>query len=291
MEVIIEPNSGFCFGVVSAIEKAQDVLKTTGKLYCLGEIVHNDSEIDRLGNLGLITVSKDEFKKLRNTAVLIRAHGEPPETYKIAKQNNIELIDATCPMVLALQRKVKKGYEEALKNNGQIVIFGKKGHAEVVGLTGQTDNTAIIISSVEEFRKKKAIDFNRPIYLYSQTTKNKEEYQELINSIQQHIPPALLQNFRVYQTICSQVANRAGLLLKFANQVDVLLFVSGVNSSNGQYLYQLCKKHKEATYFLSGIQDFDPKWVEGKTKIGISGATSTPMWLMKEIAEACTSIN
>ena len=291
MEVIIEPNSGFCFGVVSAIEKAQEVLKTSGKLFCLGEIVHNDSEIKRLENLGLKTVSKDEFMSLKNTEVLIRAHGEPPEIYEIAKKNNIKLIDATCPMVLTLQRKVKKGYEEALKNNGQILIFGKKGHAEVVGLTGQTNNTAIVISSIEELRENIAIDFERPIYLYSQTTKNKEEYQELINSIRKHISPPLLKDFHAYQTICSQVANRAGLLIEFANRVDVLLFVSGANSSNGQYLYQLCKKHKETTYLLSGIQDFNPKWVEGKTKIGISGATSTPMWLMKEIAQACISIN
>lgn len=291
MEVIIEPHSGFCFGVVSAIKKAQEALQETEKLYCLGEIVHNESEIQRLKNLGLETISKEEFLKQHNTRVLIRAHGEPPETYALAKKNNIDLLDATCPIVLALQQKVKKGYEAVLKNNGQIVIFGKKGHAEVVGLAGQTQNNAIVISSIEELSEQNIIDFTKPIYLYSQTTKNKEEYQKLILEIEKRIPPTLSDNFHAYQTICSQVANRSNQLIEFANKVDVLLFVSGANSSNGQYLYQLCKAHKNTTYLLTGIQDFNPEWVKGKNIVGISGATSTPLWLMKKIAAACTLIN
>lgn len=280
MEVRIDENAGYCFGVVKAIGAAEDVLSHEGSLYCLGDIVHNSAEVERLRNKGLEVINHDMLPQLRGRKVLIRAHGEPPSTYRTAEQLGIELVDATCPIVLALQQRIRKGYGEMQRVGGQIVIFGKPGHAEVVGLTGQTDGTAVIASSPDDVA---AIDFARPIRLYSQTTKSREEYQRLIENIQ----GCLLEgaDFVAYDTVCNRVANRARELEGFARSVDVLLFVAGSNSSNGHYLYEYCRKVQPCTHLIADASELQLGWFEDASSVGISGATSTPRWLMEEVAE------
>ena len=231
MEVLIDEHAGYCFGVVKAIGAAEEVLLQEGSLYCLGDIVHNSAEVERLKNKGLQVIDHERLAQLGGSRVLIRAHGEPPETYRKAEQLGISLIDATCPIVLALQQRIRKGYDEMCRLGGQIVIFGKPGHAEVVGLTGQTDGHAVIASSPDDIA---AIDFSRPIRLYSQTTKSREEYRRLIDNISARLPEGA--DFVAYDTVCNRVANRARELEDFARSVDVLLFVAGSNSSNGHYL-------------------------------------------------------
>lgn len=280
MEVRIDDKAGYCFGVVKAIGAAEEVLGREGRLYCLGDIVHNSAEVERLKNKGLQVIDHSMLASLRGDQVLIRAHGEPPETYRQADALGIRLIDATCPIVLALQQRIRKGYDEMRRVDGQIVIFGKPGHAEVVGLTGQTDGTAVIASSPDDLA---AIDFARPIRLYSQTTKSRDEYRQLIDNISSRLPQGA--DFVAYDTVCNRVANRARELEDFARSVDVLIFVAGSNSSNGHYLYEYCRNVQPRTYLISSPSELDERWVAGARSVGISGATSTPRWLMEEVAE------
>lgn len=283
MEIKIDGNAGFCFGVVKAIASAEANLQKQDSLYCLGDIVHNNAEVNRLKTQGLQVIDYDQLQKLHDTTVLIRAHGEPPTTYRMAQERNIRLIDATCPIVLALQKKVREGYDIMQKVNGQVVIFGKQGHAEVIGLNGQTDNTAIIISNPDNIEK---IDFARPIRLYSQTTKSRDEYQQLIENIREHKS----EDFVAYDTICNRVANRATQLEEFARSVDVVVFVSGSNSSNGHYLYEYCRKVQPRTYMISDVENLQPEWFHDVQRVGVTGATSTPRWLMEECAKKINAL-
>lgn len=280
--VTIDENAGFCFGVVKAIAAAEEQLSNNDGLYCLGDIVHNNEEVQRLSQMGLHVIDHKVMETLPGATVLIRAHGEPPSTYELASHRNIRLIDATCPIVLALQKKVREGYEAMQAVGGQVVIFGKKGHAEVIGLNGQTNNTAIIVSSPDDIE---TVDFKRPIRLYSQTTKSREDYGKLIENIKASIAKAGTCNpdFVAYNTICSRVANRATQLEAFARSVEVVIFVSGANSSNGHYLFEYCRNVQKNTYMISSSDELRPEWIEGKEKIGITGATSTPRWLMEEV--------
>ena len=278
MEVWIDDNAGYCFGVVKAIGAAEEELSRCGSLYCLGDIVHNSAEVERLRRKGLKVIDHGEMEHLAGSTVLIRAHGEPPSTYAVAAERGIHLIDATCPIVLTLQRRIRQGYEEMCAVGGQVVIFGKPGHAEVTGLNGQTDGTAVIVSHSNEID---AIDLSRPIRLYSQTTKSREDYRKLIANIEEHHPV----DFVAYDTICNQVAHRAKQLETFAGSVDVLLFVAGEGSSNGHYLYEYCRKIQPRTYLIGSAAEVTPEWVAGAKKVGISGATSTPRWLMEEVAD------
>lgn len=280
MDILIDENAGYCFGVVKAIGAAESELAASGSLYCLGDIVHNSAEVERLKSEGLQVIDHDRFVHLADCKVLIRAHGEPPMTYREARERNITLVDATCPIVLALQERIRRGYEEMRRVGGQIVLFGKPGHAEVIGLNGQTDGTAVIVSREDELDH---IDFTRPLRLYSQTTKSRDEYRRLIANIEQRLPADA--DFVAYDTVCNRVANRAKELEAFAAAVDILLFVAGANSSNGHYLYEYCRKVQPQTYLISGPADIDPAWVQGAGSVGISGATSTPRWLMEEVAE------
>lgn len=282
MSVIIDENAGFCFGVVKAIAAAEEQLRGSKTLYCLGDIVHNNEEVQRLSQMGLRVIDHEAMTTLPGSTILIRAHGEPPTTYEMAERRDIKLIDATCPIVLALQKKVREGYEAMQAVGGEVVIFGKKGHAEVIGLNGQTNNTAIIVSTPEDIE---AIDFRRSIRLYSQTTKSREDYSKLIENIRSEIEKAGVEeaDFVAYNTICSRVANRATQLEAFARSVDLVIFVSGVNSSNGHYLFEYCRNVQKETYMISSPDELRAEWLEGKEKIGITGATSTPRWLMEEI--------
>ena len=283
----IDSGSGFCFGVVTAINKAEEELAKSGKLYCLGDIVHNNDEVERLKQKGLITISHEDLQNLRNVKVLLRAHGEPPSTYRIANENNIEIIDATCPVVLQLQRRIKKSYDEnrASGDDSQIVIYGKKGHAEVNGLVGQTEGKAIVIEDELELNK---LDYHRPITLYSQTTKSVDGFQEIVKRIGANYSNN--NSFRSFDTICRQVANRVGDLKKFALNHDLVLFVCGNKSSNGKFLYTECKSVNDNSYLIGNENDLNIEWFKGKEKIGICGATSTPRWLMERIRDRVSEI-
>ena len=280
IKVEIDEESGFCFGVVTAIKKAEEELTSGETLYCLGDIVHNSKEVERLKEMGLITINHEEFRLLRNAKVLLRAHGEPPETYTIAKENNIEIIDATCPVVLRLQKRIKQEYKQKDDiQKKQIVIYGKNGHAEVLGLVGQTDGKAIVVEKLDEVKK---LDFNRDIRLYSQTTKSLEGFQEIVAYIKEHISPEA--TFEFYDTICRQVANRMPNIRKFAASHDLIFFVSGKKSSNGKVLFGECLKVNPNSYLIDSLEEIDNKLLNGINSIGICGATSTPKWLMEEIS-------
>ena len=280
MIVDIDKKSGFCFGVINAIREAENELSSAGKLYCLGDIVHNGKEVERLEKMGLKSISKEEFFTLKNCKVLIRAHGEPPETYEYARNNNVALIDATCPVVITLQERVKKSHDTHADKEGQIVIYGKKGHAEIIGLNGQTGNNAIIIESISEVDK---IDMSRPVSLYSQTTKRVEDFHAIADLVKTKIQPGV--PLEIKDTICRQVSNRVPHLRGFAQKYDVVLFVAGKKSSNGQYLYTICKEENPRSYIVSEIAELDDKWFENVESVGICGATSTPEWLMEEFAQ------
>jgi 4-hydroxy-3-methylbut-2-enyl diphosphate reductase len=286
-QVEIDTGSGFCFGVTTAIRKAEEELAKGSTLYCLGDIVHNGMECERLRQMGLVTINHEDLKQLHDAKVLLRAHGEPPETYALARKNNIEIIDATCPVVLQLQRRIKKQYDskdEEQETNGkkQIVIFGKPGHAEVLGLVGQTENNAIVIASFEDVKK---LDFSRDIYLYSQTTKSLDEFQRIIEYIKQNISPDA--TFKSFDTICRQVANRMPSIAAFAARHDLLLFVCGRKSSNGRVLFNECQRVNANSHLIEGPNEIDPSWFNDELKtIGICGATSTPKWLMEECRDA-----
>jgi 4-hydroxy-3-methylbut-2-enyl diphosphate reductase len=283
-QIEIDSGSGFCFGVTTAIQKAEEELAKGNTLYCLGDIVHNGMECDRLRQMGLITINHDEMRQLRDVKVLLRAHGEPPATYELARQNNIEIIDATCPVVLQLQKKIKRQFETNSQQptaNSQIVIFGKNGHAEVLGLVGQTQSTAIVIESFEDVRK---LDFSRDIYLYSQTTKSLDEFQRIIEYIRQHMSPEA--TFKSFDTICRNVANRMPNITQFAKRHDLVLFVCGRKSSNGRVLYNECLRVNGNTHLIEGPAEIDASWLRNVKTIGICGATSTPKWLMEQCRDA-----
>ena len=282
MQVVIDRNAGFCFGVVHAIEVAEQVLQQEGQLFCLGDIVHNNEEVHRLEGKGLHIINESEFSQLHDTRVLIRAHGEPPRTYTRARENRIELIDATCQVVLKLQRDIADSYQRVKARGGQIVIYGKQGHAEVVGLLGHTCQEGIVVSSINDLDK---IDYSRPSVLYSQTTQSVEEYNKIIEEMRSRYRIADKEaDFEYHDTICRRVANRARQVQEFAVQYDVVIFVSGEKSSNGLYLYDLCKKINPRSYFVSHVGQLDQIPFQGNETVGICGATSTPMWLMQEVA-------
>lgn len=280
MEIRIDDNAGYCFGVVKAIGAAEEELARNGNLYCLGDIVHNNEEVKRLTDIGLRVITPEQFRTLHDTTVLIRAHGEPPETYRIARENRIILIDATCPVVLKLQQRIHDFHLSPDNRDKQILIFGKKGHAEVVGLMGQADNQVLVISSFEEIDK---IDYSRPAMLYSQTTQSLEDYYRLIDCIQSRYDACGHgEMFHYADTICRKVANRAAQITEFARQHDAILFVSGEKSSNGLYLYDVCRKANPNTHLVSHVSQLEGLPLEGMDSVGICGATSTPMWLMEE---------
>jgi 4-hydroxy-3-methylbut-2-enyl diphosphate reductase len=281
LQIEIDNGSGFCFGVTTAIQKAEEELAKGNQLYCLGDIVHNGMECERLREMGLITINHDEMRQLHNVKILLRAHGEPPETYELARQNNIEIIDATCPVVLKLQQRIRKQYDLA---NGQIVIFGKKGHAEVLGLVGQTAGNAIVI---EHFDEVEHLDFTRDIYLYSQTTKSLDEFHRIIDYIQSHITPGA--TFKSFDTICRSVANRMPNISQFAARHDLILFVCGRKSSNGRVLFNECQRVNPNTHLIEGPAEIDPVWLDGIETVGICGATSTPKWLMEQCRDAISN--
>lgn len=272
LHIEIDQHSGFCFGVVYAIEMAEDHLKEFGELYCLGDIVHNDKEVERLQAMGLKIINHEALKSLQNVTVLIRAHGEPPETYRLAMENNIELVDASCPVVLKLQNRIRHAHDD----DRQIVILGKKGHAEVNGLVGQTQQEAIVVSSLEEVEE---LEIDRPVSLFSQTTKS----TQLLYDIKEKMADNY-EDFKFNDTICRQVSNREPELRKFADKHDVLIFVSGKKSSNGRALHSATQAVNPESYFISDIEEIKLEWLSGKKSVGICGATSTPMWLMEEVA-------
>ena len=279
VNIEIDPKSGFCFGVVNAIKKAEEELAKGTPVYCLGDIVHNGQEVKRLTEMGLVTINLEEFKNLRDVKVLFRAHGEPPSTYEIARQNNIELIDASCPVVLKLQKRIKNSYE-ATKEEQQIVIYGKPGHAEIVGLLGQVDNNAIVIENKDDLSK---IDFTRNVRLFSQTTKSLAGFNHLVATISERMAPNAV--FEYSDTICRQVANRIPNIAIFAVKNDIILFVSGKKSSNGKVLYEHSKSINPNTYLINDPEEIDGLNLDLTKKIGICGATSTPGWLMEAVAE------
>ena len=277
MTIEIDQSSGFCFGVTRAIGKAEEELAKDDHLFCLGDIVHNGKECDRLGQMGLVTINHEQMRQMHDVKVLLRAHGEPPSTYALARERSINLIDATCPVVLHLQERIKKEYDADPEHKKQIVIFGKNGHAEVLGLVGQTEETAIIIESADEVEK---LDFNRDICLYSQTTKPLDEFRKIVNYVQQHISPTA--TFTYYDTICRQVANRMPNIRSFALRHDAVLFVCGKKSSNGRVLFNECLRANPRSYMIDTASEIDIRWLQGCESIGICGATSTPKWLMEE---------
>lgn len=279
MKVETDRRSGFCFGVIKAIKTAECELDNEKQLYCLGDIVHNGMEVQRLEKLGLRTISREEYLRMSNCKVLIRAHGEPPETYEYAKNNNIELVDATCPVVLTLQEKVKNSYQKSLADQGQIVIYGKKGHAEVIGLDGQAEHTTILLESIDDVDQ---IDFSRPVWLYSQTTRRIEDFEEIAKLVKSKMKPGVPIDIK--DTICRQVSNRVPNLKKFVVNYDLILFVAGSKSSNGKYLFTICKESNPNSFHISKPDEINPNWFEGVNSVGICGATSTPNWLMEEVA-------
>ena len=286
IRVSIDQNSGYCFGVEFAIQIAEDEMQSTERLYCLGDIVHNDKEVKRLEAKGLKIISREDLHELKDCKVLIRAHGEPPETYETALKNNIELVDASCPVVLKLQNRVKNAFDKMSENEGQIVIYGKKGHAEVIGLAGQTGGKALVITSENDLDQ---IDFSKPVTLFSQTTKSTEGFYKIKSLIEERIKASKgslnCEDFNANDSICRQVSNREPQLSRFASQHDVILFVSGKKSSNGRALYSVCKDVNEKSYFIEDENEIDPSWFRKDDSVGICGATSTPMWLMEEVAE------
>lgn len=282
MRVEIDKNSGFCFGVVNAIRKAEEELERNHSLYCIGDIVHNDMEVERLKRVGLKTISHEEFVDMRDCRVMFRAHGEPPSSYEIAQRHQIEIIDASCPVVLDLQKKIRKAYKESKIKGGTIIIYGKPGHAEVLGLLGQTDGEALVVESESDLERVK---LNPPIILFSQTTRSLDGF----NKIAERVKKLTAGEVYVNDTICRKVANRIPQLKKFSSEHDVILFVSGEKSSNGKQLYAVCREINPKTYFIEGVADLREEMVAGAESVGISGATSTPHWVMEKVMERVKS--
>lgn len=291
LNVEIDPAAGFCFGVARAVSMAEEQLKNHGSIYCLGSLVHNNKEVVRLEKMGLKVISRDDLKDLANTRVLIRAHGEPPETYQLALKNNIELIDATCKVVLRLQGRIRKDFAAFSPKEGQLVIYGKQGHPEVDGLMGQTGGQAILVNDSDP-ESLSRIDFSRPISLYCQTTQSLEGYARLVAAIKTRIrqqeDPAI--EFSAHDTICRQVAGRGPRLRDFAKNHDVMVFVSGRESSNGRFLFDICRKTNPNSYMVSEPDEVQSLWFHTADRVGISGATSTPQWLMEAVAERIRSL-
>ena len=285
MFVEIDKDSGFCFGVVNAINNAEKALQAGDELFCLGDIVHNSHEVSRLQKQGLKTIDHNALLQLKNSKVLLRAHGEPPSTYQTAKENNITIVDATCPVVLQLQKKIYKQFTSTNPERTQIVIYGKIGHAEVNGLVGQTSGYAIVIEKKEDLN---TLDFGKDIYLFSQTTMSLHYYQEIVNEIQHKMQSGT--TFLSFDTICRQVANRMPNIKLFATRHDVILFVAGKKSSNGKALYEECKKANPATFLISDAKEIESKWLQNAKSVGVCGATSTPLWLMENVANAVSKI-
>ena len=283
--VEIDTNSGFCNGVVRAIQAAEQELEKGEQLYCLGDIVHNSNEVERLRAKGLITINHDELRQLRNAKVLLRAHGEPPETYRIARENNIEIIDATCPVVARLQRRVREAYAYMSSVGGRVVLLGKRGHAEVIGLTGQVNDDVTVVERLEDID---SLDFSHPIHLLSQTTQSIELFNTLANTIRERMDEGV--EFIVTDTICRRVAGREPLLADFSKSVDLVLFVCGKKSSNGKVLSEVCRKANPRCYNIEEPSEIEPEWLAGVESIGICGATSTPRWLMEQVAERVAAL-
>ena len=291
MKVDIEESSGFCFGVKNAVTIAEDVLRDGETVYCLGEIVHNDIEVARLTSLGLKAITYEEFATLRDNKVLIRAHGEPSSTYEKARENNITIIDATCPIVRSMQEKIRKVAELSRDEKGQIVIYGKEGHAEVIGLMSAAGPGGILVTGKGDLRR---IDYTRPVYLFSQTTKSKVQYDVVAEIIRLNMekvsPDHSSSNLKVHNTICRQVSEREPRLMEFASKHDVIVFVSGRNSSNGRMLFEVCLKVNPRSYFISSPDELKRKWFNDSSSAGICGATSTPGWLIQEVADIVAAI-
>lgn len=275
IKIEIDSDSGFCFGVTTAINKAEEKLQEEKTLYCLGDIVHNGMECERLREMGLVTINHDQLERLHDVKVMLRAHGEPPTTYEMAKKQNIEIVDTTCPVVLQLQKRIKKQFDN--NPDAQIVIFGKNGHAEVLGLVGQTNNKAIVVENIQDVQK---LDFNHDIYLYSQTTKSLEEFHRIIEYIQSHI--STNAEFKSFDTVCRQVANRISHIAAFAKKHDLILFVSGGKSSNGKVLFSECKRVNNNSHQIENAEEINLQWLQDISSVGICGATSTPKWLMED---------
>ncbi len=291
MRIEIDNRSGFCFGVVKAIQAAEKNIDGSDELYCLGDIVHNEQEVSRLEKLGLKVISHNQINNLKGKRVLIRAHGEPPSTYSNAKENGIEIIDATCPVVLKLQERVQKAWQEMKAVNGTVIIYGKKGHAEVVGLVGRTNGEAIVVENVDDLN---GLNFFTPIVIFSQTTKEPEVFAKIIDEIKSRMG----HNFtnaevplKVNNTICGQVANRKKELADFSTRHDVIVFVSGVKSSNGKMLFDACRQANPKSYFVSSPEELSPEWFIGAESVGIGGATSTPQWLMESVAKRIDALD
>lgn len=291
MDVTIDKNSGYCFGVEFAIQMAEDEMENCEELYCLGDIVHNSMEVKRLYKKGLRIIDRDQLKALRDCKVLIRAHGEPPETYKLALENNIELIDASCPVVLKLQNRVKHAFDSGKAGDAQVVIYGQVGHAEVIGLAGQTGDEAIIVTTEEDLGK---IDFTRPVTLFSQTTKSTKGFYHIKSLIEERLKQANQDStqpaFDANDSICRQVSNREPQLARFATEHDVIVFVSGKKSSNGKALYSVCKQHNPSSFFVENEEELQPEWFAEASSVGICGATSTPMWLMEQVSNSISAM-
>ncbi|MCC2547750.1 4-hydroxy-3-methylbut-2-enyl diphosphate reductase [Hymenobacter sp. BT175] len=289
MTVTIDKNSGYCFGVEFAIQMAEDELANEPTLYCLGDIVHNSMEVERLHQQGLRIIGREQLQELHDCKVLIRAHGEPPETYALALRNNLELIDASCPVVLKLQNRVKHAFDTTNRQQGQIVIYGEPGHAEVAGLNGQTGNRSIIVMKEEDLDQ---IDFTRPVTLFSQTTKSTKGFYRMKELIEERITAAggELTSFDANDSICRQVSNREPALTRFAAQHDVIVFVSGRKSSNGKALFGVVSQHNARSYFVENDEELDEAWFQNVGSVGICGATSTPMWLMQRVADRIAQI-
>jgi 4-hydroxy-3-methylbut-2-en-1-yl diphosphate reductase len=292
MEITIDKNSGYCFGVEFAIQMAEDEMEHSPELYCLGDIVHNGMEVKRLNAKGLRIIDREQLQNLRDAKVLIRAHGEPPETYQIALQNNLELIDASCPVVLKLQNRVKHAYDKTQNEEGQIVIYGQEGHAEVIGLAGQTQDKAIVVTSEQDLDK---IDFSRPVTLFSQTTKSTKGFYHIKALIEERLaaanPGGEVTGFDANDSICRQVSNREPQLEAFSRQHEVIVFVSGKKSSNGKALYGVCQRTNPRSYFVENEEELDREWFHEAASVGICGATSTPLWLMEQVANAIAAFD
>lgn len=284
MHIEIDKNSGFCFGVINAIKEAEEALEKQGSIYCLGDIVHNNFEVNRLRNLGLIPINHEVYFTLKDCTVLLRAHGEPPLTYMYAEDNNIKIIDATCPVVLRLQKRILEKYNNSGDKN-QFVIYGKKGHAEVNGLVGQTNNKAIVVEDIADLNK---IDFTKPIELYSQTTKDIESLSNIVKEIKSRSDS---QEINIHDTICRQVANRIPKIRDFALKYQLIIFVSSRKSSNGQMLFEICKEANPKSRFISSADEIKPEWIHNINSVGICGATSTPMSLMQQVAERTSEMS
>lgn len=284
LQTTIDKNSGYCFGVEFAIQMAEDEMASGEPLYCLGDIVHNAMEVERLAKKGLVVIDREQLASLHDCKVLIRAHGEPPETYALALQNNIELVDASCPVVLKLQNRVKNSFDEVEAKGGQIVIYGQQGHAEVIGLTGQTQGKAVVVTTEEDLDR---IDFSKPLSFYSQTTKSTKGFYKMKSLIEDKIKAqnGTEESLDANDSICRQVSNREPQLQRFAKENDVIVFVSGKKSSNGKALYGVCKQENERSYFVENEQEVESDWFHAGDRVGICGATSTPMWLMKQVED------